>query len=317
METMRLLFLLLTIWTTVVGSTWAQQPGTDQTLLAPPTLATLDLTAAANYPPFITNMRNVLSEKDKNGKDVLLCTMKKISTTVPSPRYAYVDIKASATQTVTLAIDRTNTYVLGYRDIFGGTDRAAFFKDVYDDAKDLFPDAKGKNRIKLSYGSQYTTLGDRTKVPLGIKSLRISITAIYGEAAGTDLDKNRREFFLLALQMVAEATRFKYISDKIPTERDYDTLKVDNHMIALENGWDLLSTAIYNAKSSTTKPTKCELLKTPVSLIWLGQNEWNFNSVEEIAKVVGLLKAKGKKLSTNNDDDNNGDDCGSVVVASS
>nr|P21326.2 RecName: Full=Antiviral protein MAP; AltName: Full=MAP-S; AltName: Full=Ribosome-inactivating protein; AltName: Full=rRNA N-glycosidase; Flags: Precursor [Mirabilis jalapa]UHY43689.1 antiviral protein [Mirabilis jalapa]BAA01425.1 antiviral protein [Mirabilis jalapa] len=276
LTTTKVFFLLLTTWITwyaIVNPQSRAAPTLE-------TIASLDLNNPTTYLSFITNIRTKVADKTEQ------CTIQKISKTF-TQRYSYIDLIVSSTQKITLAIDMADLYVLGYSDIANNKGRAFFFKDVTEAvANNFFPGATGTNRIKLTFTGSYGDLekngGLRKDNPLGIFRLENSIVNIYGKAGDV---KKQAKFFLLAIQMVSEAARFKYISDKIPSEK-YEEVTVDEYMTALENNWAKLSTAVYNSKPSTTTATKCQLATSPVTI-----SPWIFKTVEEIKLVMGLLKS--------------------------
>nr|QXF31163.1 ribosome inactivating protein [Bougainvillea glabra] len=153
--------------------------------------------------------------------------------------FVLVDLSKTWTKNISLAIDVTDVYVVGYQDnLNNGTARAVFFKDVPSVAiSKLFP---GAIRENLSFDGSYTKLQtnagvDRENLDLGVNNLGFAIEAIYGKSL-SNKDKIAK-FFIIAIQMMSEAARFKYIENEVVKNGLFKAFKPNPKVLSLENSW--------------------------------------------------------------------------------
>lgn len=181
------------------------------------------------------------------------------TTLTEQPKYVLVDLKFGS-GTFTLAIRRGNLYLEGYSDIYKGKCRYRIFKDSESDAQEtVCPGDKSKpgtqNNIpyEKSYKGMESKGGVRTKLGLGKITLKSRMGKIYGKDA-TDqkqYQKNEAEFLLIAVQMVTEASRFKYIENKVKAKfDDAKGYQPDPKAISLEKNWDSVSKVIAKVGTS-------------------------------------------------------------------
>lgn len=111
---------------------------------------------------------------------------------------------------------------------------------------------------------------------------------MYGKQEA-ELNKGNAEarFFLIAIQMVAEAARFKFMEQAIVTGNNTPAFKLK--MVAFQNDWDAISTAIHNAEAA--KP-KCTTISPPLRV---GNSV--YTTVDSIKNDMGILRYKKTKLS--------------------
>ncbi|XP_027334134.1 abrin-d-like [Abrus precatorius] len=165
-------------------------------------------------------------------------------------RYVTVELSNSATESIQIGIDLTNAYVVAYQ---AGT-RAYFLRDAPESAStNLFPDVPVDNRYTLPFNGSYGNLESwshqtREEVNLGLEALRHAITYLRG---GADDNEEKARLMIVIIQMVAEAARFKYISNRVGVSiRTGTAFQPDPGMLSLENNWDNLSGAVQQAEQN-------------------------------------------------------------------
>ncbi|XP_021750694.1 ribosome-inactivating protein PD-L3/PD-L4-like [Chenopodium quinoa] len=256
-----------------------------------PTFAASDLSfdatnpAATTYSKLLSDLRNLVKDpKLKYGGTnvpVMAATFKK--------KYILVDLKGSEGGTITIALNLNNDiYVVGYLDKLNGNFRSHIFKDAPSDAKtDLFPEATGKNRLTINYKSSYADIesnagvSSRARVGLGVKPLNKFINDVYGKAL---VVKNEAQFMLVVIQMVSEATRFKYIESMI-LEKFADSYNPDPKAMRLEIRWSKISKGIKDSKKGVISPE--------LDLKDVNDKDWKVTKVEDIVNDMALLKNFG------------------------
>ena len=172
--------------------------------------------------------------------------------TVPiSQRFILVELYNYEPTPITLAIDVTSLYVVGYRtgNLF------YYFLDSAVDTSGIFRELR---HIELPFNSSYPALqheaGARINIPLGIAELDQSIQ---------DLRHYRRpdlaRSFIVVIQMVSEAVRFRYIENlvvlSIRPDGSRQNFRPTRTMISLENNWDTLSTSIQQSVEGRFTPS--------------------------------------------------------------
>lgn len=261
-----------------------------------PSLAASDLSlnvasaTTATYSKVLTDMRNNLQDPKLKYGNTNIPVMAAPSKT---PKYLLVDLKASDGGTITVAFSKTDLYVQGYLDKFNnGKDfRAHFFPDALSDAKKtLFPEAKvAANRIEMKYKSSYGDIekkaGDRSKLGLGVQPLNKLINKVYGKPLDV---KTEAQLMLLVIQMLAEATRFKYIEGMI-LQKFSTFYNPDPKTIELEKSWQKITKGIKSSIKGVIKP---ELV-----LVDDKGKPWKVSKVDQVVPVMGLLKYEGSSSS--------------------
>ncbi|KAK9732660.1 hypothetical protein RND81_04G013700 [Saponaria officinalis] len=242
-------------------------------------------TTKAQYSTFLKQLRDDIKDPNLHygGTDLPV-----IRRPMNPPRFLRVDLKVTA-GTVSLAIQRTNLYVLAY---LAKNDqnkfRAYYFKDKITTTQlnGLFPEAYGvANHQEITYGESYpqieTNAGiTRKNAGLGVKKLAAYMAEVNGKPHVT---KNEAGFILLVTQMVAETARFKYIEDLVLDnfDKEKEIEIVPDRVIILENNWSLISRA--------TKDSNKGVFKTPLVLksYAVPTAEWRVVDVVEVN--MGIL----------------------------
>ncbi|KAK9732631.1 hypothetical protein RND81_04G011700 [Saponaria officinalis] len=249
----------------------------------------LEGTTKAQYSTFLKQLRDNIKDPKLHygGTDLPV-----IKNPVAPPKLLRVNLIAS-TGTVSLAVQRSNLYLVAY---LAKNDknqyRAYYFKNhiTTDQLNTLFPEATGvSNQQELEYGILFpqiqTAAGvTRQAAGLGIKKLAESMKKVNGVA---HVKKDEALFMLIVIQMVNQAVRFKYIEDLVLD--NFDTKEevkiVPDRVIILENNWSLLSEA--------TKDSNKGVFKTPLDLesYDVPGVKWMVTNVGEVK--IGILQNVG------------------------
>nr|ABI64066.1 ribosome inactivating protein [Bougainvillea spectabilis] len=244
-----------------------------------------NLGEAEEYSTVIQELRNALA----NGAPV--CNFPVTAKTIANDkRFVLVDLTTTSMKTITLAIDVTDVYVVGYRDLYNNKDRAVFLAEVPSVAiHDLFPGVT--NREMLTFSGHYQKLQEAAKVnrenlELGVNKLGFAIESIYGKALN---GKDIARFFLIAIQMMSEAARFKYIENEVSNGL-YGSFTPNPKVLNLENNWGDISDAIHKSSPKCTTINPALQSKTP------SNDPWVVHEVSEIRPDLGILKFKSSKL---------------------
>ncbi|CAK7357175.1 unnamed protein product [Dovyalis caffra] len=183
----------------------------------------------------------------------------------------------------TLAINVTNAYVVAYR----ASDQSYFFSDSKGPAfSKLFTETK---RDYLSFTGNYMDLqriagAGRKDIPLGMSDLDQAITNLYYWRSGPGTTENTvARSLLVAIQMVAEAARFRYIENSVRRSiKATSTFLPDDATLSLENNWGALSTAIQQSNQG--------VFGRPVQLRKPDGTSFNVDSVtDSLISNLGLL----------------------------
>ncbi|KAH9612517.1 hypothetical protein KSS87_005417, partial [Heliosperma pusillum] len=172
-----------------------------------------------------------------------------------------------STGTVSLGLKYSDLYVvalLAKND--KNVNRAYYFNGEITSAQldVLFQEAKGAaNQQKITeYGENYASLEkaakvDRKKAGLGIGKLVTYIGDVNGKARQVQAEA---KFMMVAIQMVSEAARFKYI-EKMVLSNFPNGFTPDDKVLILERNWDRISEAIKGSKNGVFTPSL--VLKSP------------------------------------------------------
>jgi len=230
---MRKVVLLATIistWVTLthaVDDTWDLSSGDDN-----------------KYATFIGYVRGQVGGKTCFGMPMILQP--------PSSPYLLVSLQSNEGKTIRLALDKTNLYVVGYSDTFNNKARAFYFKGAPTVA---FPGAQVNS---LWYTGSYQDLEanagiSREKLGLSKTIVNRLVNSIHGKAITTaPLKKDQAQFLLIVVQMVAEASRFKYIEIQIKDYYAVPFLKPNKKVLTIVNVWDKITTSVANADPGGT-----------------------------------------------------------------
>nr|AAD09240.1 ribosome-inactivating protein amaranthin [Amaranthus viridis] len=234
------------------------------------------------YANFLRRLRSAVSGPTR------ACNLNITQSNPPIDReYVYIRLQFSDTQWVVLGMAAKDMYIWGYVDNRPGfgpgqPPESNFLMDSPPEARQrLFP---GSNRRITDYGGNYNSLQQRAQrnrdnVPLGLTSLDGALKSVYGKST-SQLNEGNAEarFFLTAIQMVAEAARFKYIERGISAP----PANFRQNMIAFQNGWARISTLIHNAEGATPK---CQAFPQPLRIGTL-----TYGNVNEIRNEIGIIK---------------------------
>nr|Q9FRX4.1 RecName: Full=Putative ribosome-inactivating protein; AltName: Full=rRNA N-glycosidase; Flags: Precursor [Cucumis ficifolius]BAB19677.1 unnamed protein product [Cucumis ficifolius] len=229
-----------------------------------------------SYSKFITSMRNALP----NAGDIY-----NIPLLVPSisgsRRYILMQLSNYEGNTITMAVDVTNVYIMGY--LVNGTSYFFNETDAQLASKFVF---QGTKSITLPYSGNYQKLQsvarkERDSIPLGFMALDSAISTLYYYDS-----RSAPIAFLVLIQTTAEAARYKYIEKQI-IDRISVSKVPDLAAISLENEWSLLSKQIQIAKSNNGQ------FQTPVKII----NDKGI--LTEVTNVSSLVVTKNIMLLLN------------------
>uniref|UniRef100_A0A7C9DNE6 rRNA N-glycosylase n=1 Tax=Opuntia streptacantha TaxID=393608 RepID=A0A7C9DNE6_OPUST len=227
----------------------------------------------------------------------------------PKTSYVFVDLKASATQIISVALKAADLYVVGYADTYtdpktGKPQQRAFVlksEKAGENFKGAFPTAKVE---ELSYTGSYLDIekpinaGDRKKLDLTRAGMELLFQTIYGKQFDkSDLKKRQAQFLLAAIQMIAEAARFKYIEKLVEDQYEGYSFVMNDKMYSIVKKWDTISTAIANAKSSGQFIKNENGKEVPLTLVLVGPDGKNYDAtnVKDVESDMGILKYVDKK----------------------
>ncbi|XP_065857728.1 ribosome-inactivating protein gelonin-like [Euphorbia lathyris] len=241
--------------------------------------------SVGSYQTFITSLRRELSSGITSHG---ILVTRKPSTITKQNRYLLVQLTgANSGETITLALNRENAYFIGYQ---ADARRSFFFNDsppnVEAPNSGLF-DGTTKARVS-GLDTHYTSLGDRTKIPLGIITpIRTAVNNLR-LFNGVNVSASIRESVLVLIQVVSEAARFKVLQRGIEANVN-DAFRPRGVVISYQNSWDAVSEQVQIAGADGR-------FKTPVQL----QNE-NFtprivSTVAQVKSDMGLLHYNNPRI---------------------
>ncbi|CAK7357177.1 unnamed protein product [Dovyalis caffra] len=179
--------------------------------------------------------------------------------TVPDPeRFLLVELSNWQGLSITLAMDVTNAYLVAYR----ASDRSYFFHDAPRPASsNLFP---GTERHNFSFDSNYINLErrgvHRMAIDLGMSAFDEAITTFYYWRSRINTEDTLARSFLVFIQMIPEAARFRYIEQSVGRSIvDRSTSLPNQAMLSLENNWGALSSAIQQSNHGVFNNTTVQL----------------------------------------------------------
>ncbi|XP_022158193.1 ribosome-inactivating protein bryodin II-like [Momordica charantia] len=190
------------------------------------------------YKQFIKNVRSALTVGSQIVYDIPVLK----ATATGSARFLLVHLTNYNSESIIVAIDVVNVYVVAYR----AGNNAYFLNDASAEAdRVLF---QGINHVKLSYKGNYDGLEtaakiSREKIDLGFSEISSSIGNMFHHNAGTSVPRA----FIVIIQSVSEAARFKYIEQRV-SENVKTTFKPDPAFLSLQNRWSDLSEQIQIAQ---------------------------------------------------------------------
>nr|1NIO_A Chain A, b-luffin [Luffa aegyptiaca] len=203
-----------------------------------------------SYSKFITALRKALPSKEKVSNIPLL-----LPSASGASRYILMQLSNYDAKAITMAIDVTNVYIMGY--LVNSTSYFFNESDAKLASQYVF---KGSTIVTLPYSGNYERLQNaagkvREKIPLGFRAFDSAITSLFHydstAAAGA---------FLVIIQTTAEASRFKYIEGQI-IKRIPKNEVPSPAALSLENEWSALSKQIQLAQTNNGA------FRTPVVII--------------------------------------------------
>ncbi|XP_074294188.1 ribosome-inactivating protein lychnin-like [Silene latifolia] len=173
-------------------------------------------------------------------------------------------------------------------DELNGVTRANFIKEDCNELKDnhLFSDVEIKSQ--LPHEGNYVDLErvaklTRAELELGINTLSSLVDTIYGSDyernnKPKDIEQDLAKFALVAIQMIEQATHFKYIEEEVrDLGLEHRTFVPDAIFISLQNDLGMISELIYSSVDKTDCVTPVKVPGYP----------W-----DDIKPKMGLLKYK-------------------------
>nr|XP_017234327.1 PREDICTED: agglutinin-1-like isoform X2 [Daucus carota subsp. sativus] len=156
------------------------------------------------YTRFINNVREEIVSGDTVHGIPRLYNPVKLE---ESDRYLQVALFNSDEQRISLAIDKSDVYIVGYRTEY----EACFFSDTDGaDTSSLFP---GITRHQLPFKNGYSGMeeiaGSRRDISLGMSELDECIKHLHDLTDNSSLAR----CMLITIQMVAEAVRYRYVEN--------------------------------------------------------------------------------------------------------
>ncbi|CAK7357159.1 unnamed protein product [Dovyalis caffra] len=275
------------IWSAMVGAAWNSDLCLVSTevrfgITLPYTVVSFTTADATrkSYSEFLQDLRGHLASGNKVHD---IPVMREPSTVTESD--LLVELSNSLELSVTLAINVTNAYVVAYR----ASDQSYFFSDSKGPAfSKLFTETK---RDYLSFTGNYIDLqriagAGRKDIPLGMSALDQAITNLYYWRSGPgNTEYTVARSLLVAIQMVAEAARFRYIENSVCRSiKATSNFLPDEAMLSLENNWRALSTAIQQSNQG--------VFARPVQLRKRDGTFFNVDSVtvtDSLISNLGLL----------------------------
>ncbi|KAG5543116.1 hypothetical protein RHGRI_016012 [Rhododendron griersonianum] len=228
----------------------------------------------STYSSFINALRAHLISGTGNVSDIPVLPS---SSSVPdSRRFVLVDLSNNVGNNITVAIDVVNVYVVAFR----VRDQAYFFRDAPEAAfRTLFTETI--NPQSLDYSGNYIDLERRSQnrsiTDLGLSELDRAISRLWYDDSDTAVGSS----FLVIIQMVSEAVRFRFIEVRIQRSiTNGNSFLPDPGMLSLENGWSSLSTAIQCSLGGV-------VFNRPVTLRSVGNNPVIVDSISH-AVITGL-----------------------------
>nr|Q7M1L6.3 RecName: Full=rRNA N-glycosylase sapovaccarin-S1; AltName: Full=Ribosome-inactivating protein sapovaccarin-S1; Short=RIP sapovaccarin-S1; AltName: Full=rRNA N-glycosidase [Gypsophila vaccaria] len=202
------------------------------------------------YSSFVDRIRNnVRDPKLKyGGTDIAVIG-------APPTREKYLRINLQGPRgTVSLGLRRENLYVVAYLAMDNtNTNKAYYFRNQITSAelRTVFPEATAANQIVIQYGEDYQSIERNAQITQGSQSRKelglgidLLVTSIDGVNRKARVVRNEARFLLIAIQMTAEAARFRYIQNLVTFNfpKKFDS---DNKVIQFEVSWGKISRAIY------------------------------------------------------------------------
>ncbi|XP_039065710.1 abrin-a-like [Hibiscus syriacus] len=262
--------------------------------LAQPPTVTFNLRTATRltYRLFITQLRTELFRYGStDGEIALLPNRSRGDMAETSPRrYVLVQL-LDGDQSVTIALDVTSVYVLGYRR--GNGARSHLFPGVPEAVRNVvFPNTQGRALpFTERYGSLEGAAGvdSRSQIPLGIEELQHHIRNMNEYEPASPHDRTIARAILVCIQMISEPARFRFIEGEIAEvaqplpDGSCPVLYPDALMRAFQNNWDSISENVQSAIYGVF-PRDVRLVLAP------GEEPVIFDTVASVRFIVALMQ---------------------------
>lgn len=192
------------------------------------------------YKNFINVIRQRLTENTSKLYDIPILK----SSLPPTQRFMTINIVNQNDETISLAIDKVNLGVLGYR----SNNTSYIFLDAPLVAFDIvFPKTC---RVLLGFNSNYESIEKasgttRLQTLLGLEPLNSAISNLFHYHRASI-----PESFLVILQMVLEGSKFKFIERSVIQSLKYGyNFKPGLAIVSLEDNWEKLSSQVQASPS--------------------------------------------------------------------
>ncbi|XP_022740358.1 abrin-b-like [Durio zibethinus] len=248
-----------------------------------------------SYLMFMKDLYNALTDRADRSGDIPVLPPRSTQPTDPQ-QYLYVEL-SNGYQTVTLALNVSDVYILGYQ--AGGSGSSYFFSDVPTDARNaLFPNTQ---RESLPYTGRYGALeaaagvGDRREIPLGIDELRQHIENMNYLQPSSSRGPIARAL-IVCIQMVSEAVRLRNIQQEIlavaepRADGTYGVFYPDGLVTEYETSWEDISSAIQSATDG--------IFTTAVRLVYDGQ-ELVLSTLRQVLFIIAIMPLRCRNTRAN------------------
>ncbi|GMI96085.1 hypothetical protein HRI_003277800 [Hibiscus trionum] len=248
-----------------------------------------DEATANSYLMFMKDLHNALTDRADKSGEIPILPPRSAQPTDPQ-QYVMVEFFSGPFLTVTLALNASNAYVLGYRP--GWESRSYFFTDVPTDARNaLFPDTE---RVSLPFTGRYEALeraagvGDRREILLGIGVLNQYSSSLNYMNPFTNSNLIAKAL-IGCIQMVSEAVRLRNIQQRMlalaapRADGSFGVFYPDGLMLEYENKWEEISSAIQSATDG--------IFGTPVRLEYGGGQKLVLSTVREVVFTIAMMPA--------------------------
>ncbi|XP_022740694.1 abrin-b-like [Durio zibethinus] len=248
-----------------------------------------------SYLMFMKDLYNALKVRANITGDIPVLPPPSAQPTDPE-QYLLVEL-SNGYQNVTLALNISNVYILGYRP--GGSGSSYFFSDVPIDARNVF--FPNTHRESLPFTGRYGALeaaagvSDRRKIPLGIDKLRQHIdnmNYIQPSSSGGPIARA----LIVCIQMVSEAVRLRNIEKEIlevaepRADGTYGVFCPDGLLMKYENNWGRISSAIQSATNG--------IFTTPIRLEYDRQT-LVLNTTRQVLFIIAIMPLKCRDRGAN------------------
>ncbi|XVF06473.1 hypothetical protein REPUB_Repub06bG0051200 [Reevesia pubescens] len=244
-----------------------------------------------SYLMFMKDLYNALTVRADRSGDIPVLPPRSAQATDPQ-QYLLVEL-SNGEQTVTLALNISDVYILGYQP--GGSGNSYFFSDVPIDARKRNPLFPNTQRESLPFTGRYGALElaarvvDRTEIPLGIDELRQHIDNMNYLQPSTSHGPIARAL-IVCIQMVSEAVRLRNIQQEILAVAEprpngtYGMYNPNGLMLAYETSWGKISKAIQSATNG--------IFKKEVSLVYDGKKYLVLSEVRKVLFIIAIMQFK-------------------------